>query len=884
MYTRDEIKNALYQKYIAKTERKKKRLIGVEIEMPVAKTDGSATDYAAVQAAFQKVIGFYRLKPEKYDDNGVCYLAIDEETGDSFSFDCSYNNLELSLGCGERMAEIQERFENYVRALNLELEKTGHILTGMGIHPNYDTIRKDFIPGSRYRMLERFLKKCEEWRDPMYFHPYPDFSAYSSAFQVQLDVEKEELLDVLKAFSMVEPIKAVLFNNSWIGSEPDKLCARDMFWENSTHGINPHNIGAFSVDFPTIDAFLEYLTSTSMFCTERDGRYYHFHPIPVTEYYKAKSVTAEYFENGEFHTEELVPDLQDLNYLRTYKFEDLTFRGTIEFRSVCCQPLSEMMAATAFHVGLMENVPALKKLLEEDTVLYSHGYNQKELRDIMNRRNWPDFIDREELKGLCLAVVDLAKQGLKKRGFGEEYLLDPLYERAGKLQSPARAYVEALENGTPKEVLIRQYSLHDKRFHVQNEKVRNLLLTGSFGLEKEGLRITEDGYLSHTAHPFPEHPHIVRDFSENQTEINTPVVDSAEEAVASLEHYTGVIRNALKELPVPELLWPFSNPPFIRNEEDIPIAQFYGEEASKTAYREYLADRYGRYKMTFSGIHVNYSFSEELLREDFLLSGERDFKEYKNRIYLTLAEGCAAYSWILTAVTAASPILDKSYVEKGRFGENAANGMASTRCSELGYWNQFTPILDYSGIQGYTDSIQYYVKTGLIAAASELYYPVRLKPAGKYDLEKLKRDGADHIELRMFDLNPLCKEGIDLRDLKFAQMLLIWLTGKPREAFTERDQVQAAQNFKNAARYDLKTVKIVFPSGEVCSVSEAGRKVIGRMRDFFRDYPAEMLEILDYEEQKFIDPENRYAWKLQKLLADGFVKEGLKIAKEYQEA
>ncbi|MCQ2510714.1 MAG: glutamate-cysteine ligase family protein [Lachnospiraceae bacterium] len=851
----------------------------MEIEMPVAKTDGSATDYEAVQEAFQEMIRKYDLKPEKYDDNGVCYLAINEDNGDSFSFDCSYNNLELSLGCGEKMAETQERFENYVRAINLELEKSGHILTGMGIHPNYDKIRKDFIPGSRYRMLERFLKKCEEWRDPMYFHPYPDFGAYSSAFQVQLDVEKEELLDVLKAFSMVEPVKAVLFNNSWISSEPDKLCSRDMFWENSTHGINPHNIGAFNVDFPTIDAFLEYLTSTSMFCTERDGRYYHFHPIPVTEYYKADSITAEYYENGEFHTEELVPDLQDLTYLRTYKFEDLTFRGTIEFRSICCQPLSEMMAATAFHVGLMENVSALKVLLEEDHVLYHHGYNQKELRDIMNLRNWPDFIDREGLKALCLAVLDVAKQGLKKRGFDEEYLLEPLYGRAEKLQSPARAYVEALEAGVPKEVLIRQYSLADKRFHIQDETVKSLLFDGHFGLEKEGLRITEDGYLSLTPHPFPGHDHVVRDFSENQTEINTSVEESPEKAVESLYQYTRLIQETLKKLPEPELLWPFSNPPYIRNEKDLPVAQFYGENASKTAYREYLSDRYGRYKMSFSGIHVNYSFSEELLKADFRLSGEKDYKEYKNRIYLALAEGCAAYSWILTAVTAASPVLDKSFVEKGRFGENIHNGMASVRCSELGYWNQFTPLLDYSSIQGYTDSIQQYVKSGLIAAPSELYYPVRLKPAGAYDLEKLITDGADHIELRMFDLNPLCKEGIDIKDLKFAQLLLIWLLGSPREAFSKRDQVQAAQNFKNAAHYDLKTVKIVFPSGEVCSVSDAGRSVIDRMKAFFRGYPEEVQAILDFEERKFIDPENRYAWKLQKLLASGFVEEGLKIAK-----
>ena len=54
----------------------------------------------------------------------------------------------------------------------------------------------------------------------------------------------------------------------------------------------------------------------------------------------------------------------------------------------------------------------------------------------------------------------------------------------------------------------------------------------------------------------------------------------------------------------------------------------------------------------------------------------------------------AAYGWLLTAVTAASPLLDSSYMEKDKIGEDTFNGLASTRCSELGYWNYFAPIVN----------------------------------------------------------------------------------------------------------------------------------------------------------------------------------------------
>ncbi|MEI3339731.1 MAG: hypothetical protein V8R80_07105 [Eubacterium sp.] len=43
----------------------------------------------------------------------------------------------------------------------------------------------------------------------------------------------------------------------------------------------------------------------------------------------------------------------------------------------------------------------------------------------------------------------------------------------------------------------------------------------------------------------------------------------------------------------------------------------------------------------------------------------------------------ALYGWLLVAITAASPILDSSFVEKGIFDRDVFTGMASVRCSEM---------------------------------------------------------------------------------------------------------------------------------------------------------------------------------------------------------
>ena len=220
-------------------------------------------------------------------------------------------------------------------------------------------------------------------------------------------------------------------------------------------------------------------------------------------------------------------------------------------------------------------------------------------------------------------------------------------------------------------------------FHTDLWDVVRHLGAGKVGLEKEGLRVTRDGFMAQTRDPFIGNPNIVKDFSENQTEINTPVCSSTAEAVGFLEEYSALIRKTIGAMPEPELLWPFSNPPYIRDDSEIPVAQYEGADRVKTEYRNYLAERYGKYMMTFSGIHFNYSFSDELLKAEYeaVRREYSYFRDFKNHFYVSLAAKMLVYNWLIVAVTAASPILDISYLEKGKIGESAFNGMSSVRCS-----------------------------------------------------------------------------------------------------------------------------------------------------------------------------------------------------------
>lgn len=421
---------------------------------------------------------------------------------------------------------------------------------------------------------------------------------------------------------------------------------------------------------------------------------------------------------------------------------------------------------------------------------------------------------------------------------------------------------------------------------LKREALKRLLLTGRFGLEKEMLRVTKDGRMAHTPDPFLKHPYITKDFCENQTEINTPVADSAEEAYLILRDLTLELHAALASSEPHEYAWPCSNPPYLSGEEDVPIAKFPGTDAIKTAYREYLSDRYGRRVMTYSGIHFNYSFSEKLLKADYEAHQKTyevgTFQDYKNRFYLDLAKKAAAYGWLVTAVTAASPVRDRSFLEVGTSGGSVFTGKASQRCAETGYWNAFTPVFDYRSLEGYIAGIEEYVAKGLLAAPSELYFPVRLKPVGANTLDNLRTLGAEHIELRMFDLNPLDPVGLDLRDIRFGELFLGFLAGTEDFYFPDQDQVQAVQNFKRAAYYDLEHTKLTILGGQSSTVAEAGKLMLGQMKEFYRDFGDDVQTVLDFEETKFLDPANRYATKVRALAGDNFADWAMALAKEQQ--
>ena len=80
-----------------------------------------------------------------------------------------------------------------------------------------------------------------------------------------------------------------------------------------------------------------------------------------------------------------------------------------------------------------------------------------ELRKLFVRRRWPAFADRDELRELLRDLVALSADGLAARGFGEEMLLEPLMDRALRLESPALEMLRGIEAGKTVEDYIKEF-------------------------------------------------------------------------------------------------------------------------------------------------------------------------------------------------------------------------------------------------------------------------------------------------------------------------------------------------------------------------------------------------------------------------------------------
>ena len=424
-------KELLKQRYYEPIKEQPELFVGIELEYPVVNLSGNATDVSLTKQLLVYLLDNFDFQADKYDSDNNPIQLIDEASGDMILFEVSYNTIEFAFAKAERISEVEERLDAYLSMIQPYLQNDNHELQGWGVNPNWAKNDNRPVKSPRYEMLMDFLELSKAKNDS-FFHDYPEYGSFICGSQVQLDVSKTSYLRVLNAFNQIEGPEAVLFANSefW-GSDWDLALSRDVFWENSMHGVFEENAGVFPKVFKSEDDYFSYLSETAIFTAKRGDETYYFEPIRAKDYLSTPSVKARSI-HGEVVTIE--PSEEDFKTHRSYQFQDLTTRGTVEFRSVCTQPFSATFASAALHLGLLVNLETLESILKDTSLFEVFDYDYPRIRCLFSKKE----ISKDDFKlilPLTEALLTCAEDGLKNRGFGEEVYLAPLQERLAALKN-----------------------------------------------------------------------------------------------------------------------------------------------------------------------------------------------------------------------------------------------------------------------------------------------------------------------------------------------------------------------------------------------------------------------------------------------------------------
>lgn len=317
----------------------------------------------------------------------------------------------------------------------------------------------------------------------------------------------------------------------------------------------------------------------------------------------------------------------------------------------------------------------------------------------------------------------------------------------------------------------------DIKNNILKNNLQHEFMKGTFGLEREALRVHEDGRIALTDHPHilgnrSYHETISTDFSEAQPELITPVCHSVDDMYKQMQALEKVM---MLSLPQDEYLWTYSMPAILPEDESlIPIVRV--EDQSQITYREGLAERYGKRKQMISGMHFNFGFKKELIEG---LSSTDPFKDYgvqtiSNMIHMKLARNFIRYRWLLTYLFGGVPTAHSSFYDKE--SDSVDYHVRSMRSSPLGYHNALPRQVSYASIEDYVDDILTMVADGTLSQEREFYGSAR--PRGTESIAGLAEKGVQYIELRSLDNNPYSMTGLSRDQLHFTHLyclLMVWM-------------------------------------------------------------------------------------------------------------
>ncbi|QDP00516.1 glutamate--cysteine ligase [Thalassotalea sp. PS06] len=419
------------------------------------------------------------------------------------------------------------------------------------------------------------------------------------------------------------------------------------------------------------------------------------------------------------------------------------------------------------------------------------------------------------------------------------------------------------------------------------------------GLERETLRIKADGHLSNQGHNEAlgsalTNPLITTDYSESLLEFITPVSQSIEQSIAQLKD---IQKFTLSNIGG-DHFWPMSMPCVVEKEDDIKIAQYGTSNIGKmkTVYRQGLKNRYGSMMQVISGIHFNFSFSDDFHQTVQTITGdERPLQDFVSDKYFALIRNYKRFGWLIPYLFGSSPALCPTFLQgrehnfefkKAPTGCYYMEYATSLRMSDLGYTNseQSTLNICYNNIDSYVASVQKAItlpsekfasigvkengeyqqlNANILQIENELYAPIRPKrvaKSGQKPSEALAQGGVQYIEVRAMDVNPYVSTGISREQMYFMDVLLTYLYLKDSPQMSPQEFQVATENTDNVILSGRDPKLRLLDGSTLKSIPEWGQEIFGELVAIAKlldeAYETNMYsKVVDQEKMKISQPE-----------------------------
>jgi gamma-glutamylcysteine synthetase len=379
------------------------RVVGREAEYPVVDSQGRAAD---VRRLWETLLAHGDLKP-KYDGPDSNLIVGLEGADYSYALEVGVGTVEVNTRPCRNLFEIERIMEEAVSHLVTAALDHGWQLLGYGVQPVTPASLPLMSPKQRYQSLYRAMG--QEWL----------WYTVTASDQVQIDIARHELLHILNFGNLMAPIIIALCANSPVYErELSPYCSGREGQMAAIHA-SEHRHGMPVRPYTSIEDYVATISESTYLILRADN-------VVVPS---SLPFTAYLAEHG--------PDFEAFLFHEHYIWNSARLRvayGTVEIRPACQQPWEEQMAAAALGVGLIEASEEIDTFVQErlgsDYWPTMRTYHRQVIRSGLGApQPAPRFLSQ---------IVEMAEEGLRRRGLGEERFLSPIYRRLERKLNPAQ--------------------------------------------------------------------------------------------------------------------------------------------------------------------------------------------------------------------------------------------------------------------------------------------------------------------------------------------------------------------------------------------------------------------------------------------------------------